>query len=249
MEAQVFYYCVLFTIFVCKLKYSMSSISLFQTIDADVILTNRDTLTYLISKNKTIVAPLLKSEGLYSNFWCGMSDDYYYQRTDDYKPILYGEKLGCFEVPMVHTCVMINLRMVESDLLTYFSHQEKGFSIPNDDIIAFAVGAKRNNMSLHVCNEEIFGFVTPPLEKDDELEIDFEQLRNVKLEIMNNELFPFVNDLLRPYLLEHPKKDGLGFDKIFMINLLRRPERRNRMLTCFEELGLDVTVVDAVDGQ
>lgn len=194
---------------------------------------------------------MLKSEGFYSNFWCGMTDEYYYQRTEEYKPILDRDNIGCFEVPMVHTCVLINLRKYESDLLTYVPSKVnfKGAKIPNDDIIAFALGAKSNNISLNICNDEIFGFVTPPLDKEDDLQIDFEQLRNIKVEILNNEIFPFVSNLFSSYVTDLPKKDTLGFDKIYMINLLRRPERRERMVACFDELGLDVTVVDAVDGQ
>ncbi|XP_025835147.1 glycosyltransferase 25 family member-like isoform X2 [Agrilus planipennis] len=34
-----------------------------------------------------------------------------------------------------------------------------------------------------------------------------------------------------------------------MINLLRRPERRKRMMRCFDELGLEVEILDAVDGR
>ncbi|KRT81243.1 hypothetical protein AMK59_5115, partial [Oryctes borbonicus] len=63
------------------------------TIDCDVFLTNPDTLHYLMAKNLTVVAPMLKSSGLYSNFWFGMTDEYYYLRTDDYKPVIYHEKL------------------------------------------------------------------------------------------------------------------------------------------------------------
>ncbi len=34
-----------------------------------------------------------------------------------------------------------------------------------------------------------------------------------------------------------------------MISLERRPERRNRMLACLNELHLDVNLFDAVDGR
>ena len=34
-----------------------------------------------------------------------------------------------------------------------------------------------------------------------------------------------------------------------MISLARRPERRNRMLACLEELSVDFTLFDAVDGK
>ena len=34
-----------------------------------------------------------------------------------------------------------------------------------------------------------------------------------------------------------------------MISLARRPDRRNRMLACLEELNFDYTLFDAVDGR
>ena len=49
--------------------------------------------------------------------------------------------------------------------------------------------------------------------------------------------------------VEYPPKDTLGMSQIFMINLVRRPEKKIRMLKCFDELGLKVEVVDAVDGR
>lgn len=219
------------------------------TIDCDVFLVNPDTLNYLVSKNFTVVAPLLRSEGLYSNFWYGMTDDYYYQRTEEYTPVLYRENLGCFNVPMVHTCVLIDLRRKESDYLTYVPSRIENFNGPNDDIIAFAISANRSAISLNVCNELKFGYLTVPLEQNDQLNMDYEQMINIKLEVLNemNELY--VNDLLKKFTRELPRKDTLGFDKIFMINLLRRPERRRRMNICFDELGLEVDVLDAVDGK
>lgn len=219
-----------------------------QTIDCDVFLTNPKTLDILISKNYTIVAPMLKSDGLYSNFWHGMTDDYYYQRTEDYKPVLNREKVGCFNVPMVHSCVLVDLRREISDYLTYIPEKVPYFDGPIDDIITFAIGANRSGIALNLCNDEQFGFVMVPLEQDDKLAIDFEQLTNIKLEILTEEKPLNVSKLLKPYTWL-PEKDTLGFDKIFMINLLRRPERRKRMKFCFDELGLQVTVVDAVDGR
>ena len=34
-----------------------------------------------------------------------------------------------------------------------------------------------------------------------------------------------------------------------MINLERRPDRRNKMVNCFKELGIEAKIVNAVDGQ
>ncbi|KAI4471867.1 procollagen-lysine2-oxoglutarate 5-dioxygenase/glycosyltransferase 25 family member [Holotrichia oblita] len=218
------------------------------TLDCDVFLTNKNVLHYLIAKNLTVVAPMLKSSGLYSNFWFGMTDDYYYLRTGDYKSVVNREKLGCFETKMVHTCVLIDLRKIESDHLTYVPENVEGYDGPRDDIITFAVAANKSDIALTVCNEEVFGFLMIPLEQDDTIAFDMLQLTNVKLEVLNEQDKLYVRDDLLEYTVL-PEKDTLDFDKIFMINLLRRPERRKRMLDCFDELGLDVTILDAVDGK
>jgi len=55
------------------------------------------------------------------------------------------------------------------------------------------------------------------------------------------------NDL-REFVI-YPEKDTLGVDDIYMINLLRRPERRRRMQRLFEELGIRAEIIDAVDGR
>lgn len=47
----------------------------------------------------------------------------------------------------------------------------------------------------------------------------------------------------------YPEKNTLGLDHIYMINLLRRPERRNRMKRLFKEIGILAEIIDAVDGR
>lgn len=113
-------------------------------LDADVFLTSPDTLIHLIEKNKTAVAPLLKSDGLYSNFWAGMNSNYYYERTERYKPLLDKEEIGCFDVPMIHTAVLLDLNRVKSDALTYKRENIENYDGPKDDIITFAIGAKKS---------------------------------------------------------------------------------------------------------
>lgn len=56
------------------------------------------------------------------------------------------------------------------------------------------------------------------------------------------------NVLLQEYV-SSPEEDPIPVDETFMINLLRRPDRRKRMEASFAELRLDVTIVNAVDGQ
>lgn len=49
--------------------------------------------------------------------------------------------------------------------------------------------------------------------------------------------------------VQYPVADLLQVGNIYMINLLRRPERRDRMYRLFKELGIQVETVDAVDGR
>lgn len=44
-----------------------------------------------------------------------------------------------------------------------------------------------------VCNDEIYGYVMVPLEKDDQLSYDFLQLRNLKLEVLGKYITMFDN--------------------------------------------------------
>ncbi|KAK9880917.1 hypothetical protein WA026_013250 [Henosepilachna vigintioctopunctata] len=192
------------------------------TIDCDVFLTNPDTLNYMISKDYVVVAPMLKSGELYSNFWYGMTSDYYYYRTEEYKPILYRENKGCFDVPMIHSCVLINLKTIESDYLTYVPTKIPNFDGPTDDIIAFAISANRSGISLHVCNEDEFGFITTPLEKDDNISIDEEQVISIKLDILTIEDEINVVEPLKKELNETSLK-SLSFMPDFVDPYHKRP--------------------------
>lgn len=87
---------------------------------------------------------MLQSNGMYSNFWCGMTQDYYYLRTDDYKPILKRSKKGCFHVPMIHSAVLVNLRRIDSDKLSFIGSNVNDYKGPTDDIITFALSANKS---------------------------------------------------------------------------------------------------------
>lgn len=119
-------------------------------LDADVFLTNSSTIRSLVLTGQTVVAPLLRSDGMYSNFWAGMTAEYYYMRTDLYEQILYREKIGCHHVPMVHSAVLIDLRRYDSDRLTYKAEKLIAYNGPEDDIITFAVGANKSGKYLEL---------------------------------------------------------------------------------------------------
>lgn len=204
---------------------------------------------------------MVVSDGLYSNFWGGMTSEYYYDRTDQYKKIYNYDEQGRFAVPMVHSAVLVDLNDERSDMLT-FNRTVLGerFAIPAneleripiDDIIIFALSANYSQLPLHITNEHLFGYVTVPLDANEDFAKEYAQLINIKIMILNDEHSGGGSVAVEPVFerfITHPEADSMSFDCIFMINLLRRPERRAKMEESFKEIGLLVEHMAAIDGQ
>ncbi|XP_072739522.1 inactive glycosyltransferase 25 family member 3 isoform X2 [Ciconia boyciana] len=179
-------------------------------VDTDSILTNNQTLKFLMAQNKSVVAPMLDSQTFYSNFWCGITPQGYYRRTADYFPTKNRQRVGCFSVPMVYATFLINLRA-----------------------------------EVHVCNQQRFGYINVPVKAHQTLEDERANFVHLTLEAMVDG--PPMQRSRHISLLPKPLTK-MGFDEIFLINLLRRPDRRQRMLASLRELEIAPQVVDAVDG-
>uniref|UniRef100_A0A3P9M7U0 Cerebral endothelial cell adhesion molecule n=1 Tax=Oryzias latipes TaxID=8090 RepID=A0A3P9M7U0_ORYLA len=191
--------------------------------DTDNILTNPDTLQLMIAENKSVIAPMLDSQGAYSNFWCGITPQGYYRRTAEYFPTRHRHRLGCFPVPMVHSTVLLNLRKEGMKKLAFYP-PHKDYSWPYDDIIVFAFSCRAAGFinCIHCCLNERYGYLNVPAKPHQTVEEDRLNFVHLHLESMSK--------------------------SIYLINLRRRPDRRDRMLFSLNELEIDVKVVDAVDG-
>ncbi|CAI5776257.1 Hypothetical predicted protein [Podarcis lilfordi] len=214
-------------------------------IDADNFLTNPEVLNLMIAENKTIVAPMLESRALYSNFWCGMTPQGYYKRTPDYALIREWKRTGCFAVPMVHSTFLIDLRKEASDKLVFYPpHQDYTWTF--DDIIVFAFSSRQADIQMYICNREHYGFLPVPLKPHQTLEEEADNVVHVLTEAMIDRppVEPSEQLTVPP---KHP--DKMGFDEIFMINLKRRKDRRDRMLRTLYEQEIAVKLVEAVDGK
>ncbi|XP_077575711.1 procollagen galactosyltransferase 1-like [Stigmatopora nigra] len=213
--------------------------------DCDNLLTNPDLLWKLMSENKTIVAPMMESRAAYSNFWCGMTSQGYYKRTPAYIPIRKQERLGCFAVPMVHSTYLVDLRKEASRQLAFYPpHPDYSWAL--DDVIVFAYSARMADVQMFVCNRETFGYFPVPVRSHATLQDEAESFLHAHLEIMvRNPPLQYSSFLTIP-----PKQLGkIGFDELFMINLVRRADRRERMLRTLHEMELSCKVVPAVDGK
>ncbi|XP_062865467.1 procollagen galactosyltransferase 1-like [Trichomycterus rosablanca] len=217
----------------------------FLVVDCDNVLTNPDVLWKLMEENKTIVAPMMESRAAYSNFWCGMSSQGYYKRTADYIPIRRRDKKGCFPVPMVHSTFLLDLRKQASGELAFYPpHPDYTWAF--DDVIVFAFSARVADVQMYVCNTESYGYFPVPLHSQNSLHDEAENFMHTLLEVMvtGSAVEPSVHLTVPP---KHP--DKMGFDEVFMINLLRRPDRRQRMLRTLWEQEITCKVVNAVDGK
>uniref|UniRef100_A0A7N8YPW8 procollagen galactosyltransferase n=1 Tax=Mastacembelus armatus TaxID=205130 RepID=A0A7N8YPW8_9TELE len=200
----------------------------YMLVDCDNLLTNPNVLWNLMKENKTIIAPMLESRAAYSNFWCGMTSQGYYKRTPAYIPMRKQVRKGCFAVPMVHSALLIDLRKEASRQLA-FHPPHPDYSWAFDDIIVLAFSARMADVQMFVCNKETYGYFPVPLRSHNTLQDEADSF------------------LMRALLLKQP--DKLGFDEIFMINLQRRTDRRERMLRALYEQEIACKVVAAVDGK
>lgn len=215
--------------------------------DADVILTNRQFLQQMVmhgSPEETVVAPMLDSLGTYSNFWGGISERGYYVRTPDYMEIIDRQKIGSFVVPMIHSCVLIDLRDERTHSLTF---SPEGENRPFDDIISFAFHAREKGIRLFVNNAHVWGYIPPAVDRIDN-QFQAQELIDLELEsLLEGPTFPVGNGLQS--FVQRPEPETLGFDRIYVINLKRRPERRLRMQKTLQVIGLQAEFWDAVDGR
>ncbi|KAG7317313.1 hypothetical protein KOW79_019611 [Hemibagrus wyckioides] len=214
-------------------------------VDCDNLLIDQDVLWKLIKENKTIVAPMLESRAAYSNFWCGMTSQGYYKRTPAYIPIRKRVRKGCFAVPMVHSTFLLDLRKEASRLLAFHPPHED-YSWAFDDIIVFAFSARMAEVQMFVCNKETYGFLPVPLRSHNTLQDETDSFLHSVLEVnvRNPPIKP--SRYLRPSIRQ---PDKIGFDEVFMINLQRRTDRRERMLRALRLQGIDCKIVPAVDGK
>ncbi|XP_051963838.1 procollagen galactosyltransferase 2-like [Xyrauchen texanus] len=214
------------------------------SVDSDNLLTNPRVLDLLMAENLTLVAPMLDSRSLYSNFWCGITPQGYYKRTPDYQPIREWKLLGCFSVPMVHSTFLLDLRRSGTrDLAFYPPHPDYSWAF--DDIMVFAFSARQAGVQMYVCNREHYGFLPVPLKAQQSVDDEKESFTHTITEA-------FIDHNVKPseFLFAPPKpQDKMGFDEIFLINLKRRLDRRERMLNTLAVLGLEASVFYAVDGK
>jgi len=108
-------------------------------------------------------------------------------------PIQMRHHEGVFAVPMVHSTLLIQLRDPASQLLAY-DPPPPGYSGPIDDIIVLAHSVQHHGLSMHIDNQDFYGFLLAPLEEDHTLEHERSVFLHLKLERIGKTL-DYLTDL------------------------------------------------------
>merc|ERR1712223_1376809 len=90
-------------------------------IDADNIITNADLLSTLVQRNKLIVGPMLETGVAFSNYWSAQNPETgYYERGDDYYEIREYRNVSVHQVPMLHSCYLIDMNRWKSEKIQFW---------------------------------------------------------------------------------------------------------------------------------
>ncbi|CDW52628.1 procollagen lysine,2 oxoglutarate 5 dioxygenase [Trichuris trichiura] len=120
--------------------------------DANARLERPDTLQLLIKRNKPVVAPLLRTEGrLWSNFWGAISDNGFYQRSDDYVAIVEGQRVGIWNVPYVTMLYLVRKERLSKMVNPY------SYNLKADPDMSFCQYCRDKDYFMYVDNTVEYG--------------------------------------------------------------------------------------------
>ncbi|KAK6057060.1 hypothetical protein COOONC_05427 [Cooperia oncophora] len=161
--------------------------------------------------------------------------------SDDFRDrqVLERRKVSEAVLPM-----LINIDTIDSSYLTFDADNLPHYKGTEDPFEVFVESAERMQIDLWIDNQQLHGFYI-----DENLEV-YDRRRTLRYlladMIADGGPFPLASHSVRPWT---PEPELWDVEKIYMINLKRRPERRFRMEKIFEILGVDATYWEATDGQ
>ncbi|KAM8881299.1 procollagen-lysine,2-oxoglutarate 5-dioxygenase 2 isoform 2-T2 [Synchiropus picturatus] len=124
------------------------------SIDADVMLTNRQTLKLLIEQNRKIIGPLVtRHSKLWSNFWGALSLDGYYARSEDYVDIVQRKRVGVWNIPYMAHVYLVKGTTLRNEL------KERNYFVLEklDPDMALCRNARELGVFMYLTNRHEFG--------------------------------------------------------------------------------------------
>uniref|UniRef100_A0AC35FDN4 Uncharacterized protein n=1 Tax=Panagrolaimus sp. PS1159 TaxID=55785 RepID=A0AC35FDN4_9BILA len=200
------------------------------------ILIMENTLKKLISLKFVAVSPLMNGPfGKYSNVYKLLEADFIDREKIESQQVYY------FNLP-----ILINLDSPETKELTFDEKKLENYDRKSSDPIQiFGYSAYSNQIPLFIDNQEFYGYI---LDSKFYSESYHRKLLGYFLanQISENGIMPIpYSTVLEP---QYPIPSKFGFDKIYLINLKRRPERLQKMSNIMKHLGIEFEVFEAIDG-
>jgi len=156
---------------------TFGGIDYYWLVDTDFVITNKNTLCDLITRNKGIITPLLcKPELRWSNFWGEITPNGWYQSSFDYADIVEYDKKGSWNVPHIAGNILIEKEYIEK-VQGYFKNTSNNmnFSV----YMCFSYNCRKNNVFMYVTNMDNYGYI-----------YDSEQ-DNITDQVINKSLFMY----------------------------------------------------------
>ncbi|CAF0888501.1 unnamed protein product [Rotaria sordida] len=215
-----------------------------------ILLEPEKILSILISKDKPLMTPLLRStKDMYTSTFY-LND----QQTPDfyaYRQIYERKKLGCF---------LINGGIKDFYFFNFNYPQIRNVFLTNENYEKFQpestidVIARENSIPSYVCNREEFGYIPAQFLEalnDESIIHDF-YIHLLVEHQLNGPSQTYLSPIPRTSLINIPlskEKTKFGLDEIYVINLVRRNDRRERLQATFDILNISVRFFDAIDGK
>ncbi|KAI1729339.1 glycosyltransferase family 25 (LPS biosynthesis protein) domain-containing protein [Ditylenchus destructor] len=218
------------------LTYSRSKSCAYALImDSDAFLM-KDSLKQLIDLNKVVVSPLLNAPfGEYSNVHNLLDEDFVSRK-----------QLSSTRVYYSRGPILINLKHVDASYLSFDENNIPNYKGSGHPIDVLGFSAYAMDIPILMSNENFYGYIVDSAVHSPSKHRDLMNTFIANL-ISDTGPMPFPHSsVVEP---QFPVATTFGFDKIFLINLKRRPERLRKMTDLAQLLGIDFTIFEAVDGQ
>lgn len=111
-----------------------------------------DTIENLYYSQLPIVAPLLLTTTLYSNYHAAIDKYGYYEDSPFFQNILYQEIKGLIEVPLVHCTYFIDYTVL--DKMSYDDNSTRY------EYVIFSDNARLHGIPQYIDNREVYGYIT-----------------------------------------------------------------------------------------
>ncbi|VDK86283.1 unnamed protein product [Litomosoides sigmodontis] len=201
----------------------------------DHLLTDHRILQTLMSKKKLAIAPLL---------FAPFGDPPTAFISEDYNN---RKEISIVEVKIVPEPLLIDLAHSDSSFLTFSSENLYGYSKDdsNEPNVVLESSASRMNIPFYLDNENFYGYFFNHSLRS----LDFQRkaLRYLLADwIANSGLMPIVHSSFLK--VTYPKPSLFGVDKIYVINLERRNDRKVKMMELLKLMGFEYTWWKATDG-